>query len=84
MKNGTNLKKWNPVLNKVIEIKNEYKKRFGYISYYYKDGYTSESQTCVERWIEYLNGIEPFNQYKEYEDIFSCLEMNQYDTFVLM
>jgi|GEM_PF-4261598 hypothetical protein len=26
MKNGTNLKKWNPVLNKVIEIKNEYKK----------------------------------------------------------
>lgn len=84
MKNGTNLKKWNPVLNKVIEIKNEYKKRFGYISYYYKDGYTSESQTCVERWIEYLNGIEPFNQYKEYEDIFSCLEMNQYDTFVLI
>lgn len=75
---------WNPVLNKVIEIKNEYKKRFGYISYYYKDGYTSESQTCVERWIEHLNGIEPFNQYKEYEDIFSCLEMNQYDTFVLI
>ena len=75
---------WNPVLNKVIEIKNEYKKRFGYISYYYKDGYTSESQICVERWIEHLNGIEPFNQYKEYEDIFSCLEMNQYDTFVLI
>lgn len=84
MKNGMNLKSWNPVLNKVIEIKNEYKKRFGYISYYYKDGYTSESQTCVERWIEHLNGIEPFNQYKEYEDMFSCLEMNQYDTFVLI
>ena len=84
MKNGMNLKSWNPVLNKVIEIKNEFKKRFGYISYYYKDGYTSESQTCVERWIEYLNGIEPFNQYKEYEDMFSCLEMNQYDTFVLI
>ena len=84
MKNGMNLKSWNPVLNKVIEIKNEYKKRFGYISYYYKDGYTSESQTCVERWIEYLNGIEPFNQYKEYEDIFSCLEMNQFGTFVLI
>lgn len=79
-----NLKSWNPVLNKVIEIKNEYKKRFGYISYYYKDGYTSESQTCVERWVEYLNGIEPFNQYKEYEDMLSCLEMNQYDTFVLI
>lgn len=84
MKNGMNLKNWNPVLNKVIEIKNEYKKRFGYISYYYKDGYTSESQTCVERWIEHLNGIEPFNQYKEYEDMFSCLEMNQCDTFVLI
>lgn len=84
MKNGMNLKSWNPVLNKVIEIKNEYKKRFGYISYYYKDGYTNESQTCVERWVEYLNGIEPFNQYKEYEDMFSCLEMNQFDTFVLI
>ena len=84
MRNGMNIKSWNPVLNKVIEIKNEYKKRFGYISYYYKDGYTSESQTCVERWIEHLNGIEPFNQYKEYEDIFSCLEMNQCDTFVLI
>lgn len=79
-----NLKSWNPVLNKVIEIKNEYKKRFGYISYYYKDGYTNESQTCVERWVEYLNGIEPFNQYKEYEDMFSCLEMNQFGTFVLI
>lgn len=84
MKNGMNLKSWNPVLNKVIEIKNEFKKRFGYISYYYKDGYTSESQTCVGRWIEHLNGIEPFNQYKEYEDMFSCLEMNQCDTFVLI
>lgn len=84
MKNGMNLKSWNPVLNKVIEIKNEYKKRFGYISYYYKDGYTNESQTCVERWVEYLNGIEPFNQYKEYEDMFSCLEMNQFGTFVLI
>lgn len=84
MRNGMNLKSWNQVLNKVIEVKNEYKKRFGYISYYYKDGYTSESQTCVERWIEYLNGTEPFNQYKEYEDMFSCLEMNQFGTFVLI
>lgn len=47
MRNGMNIKSWNPVLNKVIEIKNEYKKRFGYISYYYKDGYTTESQLVL-------------------------------------
>ena len=75
---------WNPVLNKFIEIKNEYKKRIGYITYYYKDGFTDESQTCVERWVEHLNGIEPFNQYKEYEELLDCLEMNQYGTMVLI
>lgn len=75
---------WNPVLNKFIEIKNEYKKRIGYITYYYKDGFTDESQTCVERWVEHLNGIEPFDQYKEYEDLLDCLEMNQYGTMLLV
>ncbi len=84
MKNSVNVKSWNPVLNKFIEIKNEYKKRIGYITYYYKDGFTDESQTCVERWVEHLNGIEPFNQYKEYEDLLDCLEMNQYGTMVLV
>lgn len=74
---------WNPVLNKFIEIKNEYKRRFGYITYYYKDGCTDESETCLERWISELNGIEPFNQYSEYEDILSCLELNQYDNMLL-
>lgn len=74
---------WNPVLNKFIEIKNEYKRRFGYITYYYKDGYTDESETCLERWVSELNGIEPFNQYSEYEDILSCLELNQYDNMLL-
>lgn len=84
MKHGMNVKSWNPVLNKFIEIKNEYKKKIGYVTYYYKDGFTDESQTCVERWVEYLNGIEPFNQYKEYEELIDCLEMNQYNTMILV
>ena len=75
---------WNPVLNKFIEIKNEYKKRLGYITYYYKDGYTNESETCLERWVSELNGIEPFNQYKEYEDLLSCLELNQHENMLLV
>lgn len=84
MKNGMSVKNWNPILNKLVEIKNEYKKRIGYITYYYKDGFTDESQTCVERWVEHLNGIEPLNQYKEYKDLLDCLEMNQYGTMVLV
>lgn len=84
MKNGMSVKNWNPVLNKLVEIKNEYKKRIGYTTYYYKDGFTDESQTCVERWVEHLNGIEPLNQYKEYKDLLDCLEMNQYGTMVLV
>lgn len=69
---------WNPVLNKFVEIKNEFKRKFGYITYYYIDGYTNESQTCLERWMEQLNAIYPFNQYPEYTDLLSCLELNQY------
>jgi len=74
----------NPVLNKFIEIKNEYKKRLGYITYYCKEGYTDESETCLERWVSELNGIEPFNQYKEYEDLLSCLELNQHENMLLI
>lgn len=75
---------WNPVLNKFIEIKNEYIKKIGYITYYYTDGYTDKSETCLERWVEQLNGIEPFNSYKEYEEILSCLELNQFGTMLLI
>lgn len=75
---------WNTVLNKFIEIKNEYKRRLGYITYYYKEGYTNESETCLERWVSELNGIEPFNQYKEYEDLLSCLELNQHENMLLI
>lgn len=75
---------WNPVLNKFVEIKNEFKKKLGYITYYYTEGYTDESQTCLERWVEYLNGIKPYNQYQEYADLLSCLELNQYGDLLLL
>ena len=75
---------WNPVLNKFIEIKNEYKRRIGYITYYYKEGYTDETETCLERWVSELNGIEPFNQYPEYEELLSCLELNQHENMLLI
>lgn len=75
---------WNPVLDKFIEIKNEYKKRIGYITYYYKEGYTDKSETCLERWVSQLNGIRPFNQYKEYEELLSCLELNQHENMLLI
>lgn len=75
---------WNPVLNKFVEIKNEFKRKFGYITYYYIDGYTNESQTCLERWVEQLNGIYPYNQYPEYTDLLSCLELNQYGDLLLL
>ena len=70
---------WNTVLNKFIEIKNEYINKIGEISY----SYTSK-QTCLERWIEELNNIEPINQYQEYKDIISCVELNQYNTGLLI
>lgn len=75
---------WNPVLDKFIEIKNEYIKRLGYITYHYVDGYTNKSKTCLERWVEELNGIEPFNQYQEYEDLLLCLELNQHNNMLLL
>lgn len=74
---------WNPVVRKFVEIKSEYKRRFGYITYYYTEGVTSETKTCIERWVEELNGIEPFNQYSEYTDLLSCLELNQHNNFLL-
>lgn len=75
---------WNPVLNKFIEIKKEYKKRIKCPTYEYKDGFTDESQTCLERWVEELNNLEPANQYSEFEDLLSCLELNQYKDLLLL
>lgn len=77
------LDSWNPVVRKFVEIKSEYKRRFGYITYYYTEGVTSETKTCIERWVEELNGIEPFDQYPEYADLLSCLELSQHGNSLL-
>ena len=68
---------WNPVLNKFIEIKNVYIKKFGNITYEYIKGYSDESETCLERWVKEL-GIP------EYIDILSCLELNQFKNRLLI
>lgn len=73
---------WNPVLDKFVEIKNEFLQRFGYITYNYKDGYTDESETCLDFWVESLNELD--NQYQEYTDLISCLELNQFNNFLLL
>lgn len=68
---------WNSVLNKFIEIKNEYKIKFGYIKYDYIN------ETCLEGWVRELINID-LVQYKEYEDILSYLELNQYENMLLI
>ena len=73
---------WNPVLNKFIEIKNEYKRRIGFITYDYRKENTEKLETCLERWVSELNHIEPFHQYKEYEELLSYLELNQHENML--
>lgn len=68
---------WNPVLNKFIEIKNEYQNKFGHIEYNYTEGYTDETETCLERWVSELNN-------PEYAELLSCLELNQHDNMLLI
>ena len=68
---------WNPVLNKFIEIKNEYQNKFGHIEYNYTEGYTDETETCLERWVSELNN-------PEYDDLLSCLELNQHENKLLI
>lgn len=75
---------WNPVLDKFLEIKNKFRQTFGYVTYSYRDGYTDESQTCLEYWVESLNELEPVNSYQEYTDLLSCLELNQFNNFLLL
>jgi hypothetical protein len=74
---------WNPVLNKFVEIKNEYIRRFGNITYCYTEGYTDETETCLERWVSELNELDQNDKYKEYEDFISCLELNQHKNMLL-
>lgn len=68
---------WNPVLNKFIEIKNEYQNKFGHIEYNYTEGYTDETETCLERWVSELKN-------PEYADLLSCLELNQHENMLLI
>ena len=76
---------WNPVLNKFIEIKSEYRDKVGVPTYGYKTGYTDESESCLERWISELRNKFPENiKYKEYEDMFHYLELNQYENLLLI
>lgn len=74
----------NPVLKKFIEIKNAYVNEIGNVSYKYTDGYTDESQTCLERWIEELNKLYPCGKYNEYVKIASYLQFNQHNDFLLI
>ena len=42
------------------------------------------SEKWLEKWIKELNQLEPENaKYKEYADIVSCLELNQWNQFLL-
>lgn len=75
---------WNPVLNKFIEIKNTYKNKIGEPTYSYKSGYTDESKTCLERWVEELIEKFPDKQFQQYEELISCLEMNQWNQFLII
>ena len=68
---------WNPVLNKFIEIKNEYQNKFGHIEYNYTEGYTDETETCLERWVSELKN-------PDYDDLLSCLELNQHENMLLI
>jgi hypothetical protein len=71
------------VLNKFIEIKHEYIRRFKNITYDCINGYTDETETCLDRWVSELNKIEQCDKYKEYEDFISCLELNQHENMLL-
>ena len=62
---------WNPVLNKVIEIKNKYRSLFKVVDYSY-----TEEMTCVERWIRELNDVENL-------ELFKYLKLIQKDNLVL-
>ena len=62
---------WNPVLNKVIEIKRKYRTLFKTIDYHY-----TKELTCVERWIKELGDIENLN-------LFRFLKLVQKDNLVL-
>ena len=77
MKNYT----WNPVYNKIMQIKHEYINKFGSINYdihTYKDENNIEKTiTCLEQWI-----IDLANQ--EYINLIDPLQLNQSGTMLLI
>lgn len=76
---------WNPVLNFVLGVKNEYIKQFELITYSYKSGYTNNSESCLERWIRQLLELDENNeQYRTWQDMIDPLEINQHNNFILV
>lgn len=74
--------KWNIVYNFVMQIKDEFIKKFGYIDYEMKEVQNPETGgikklTCLEKWALALEN-------KEYIDRLHPLEINQYGSFILL
>ena len=63
---------WNPVLNKLIEIKRECINKFGCATYE-----KSDNETCVERWVRLLGN-------QEYIDLIKPLQFTQFNELVLV
>ena len=66
---------WNPVFSIVMKIKDEFKNKFGNITYDIVN-INGKELTCVEYWIYKLNN-------PEYNSIFSILQTNQCGNLVL-
>lgn len=66
------VKSWNPVLNKFIEIKNEYRKKFADISFE-----ADKEITCLERWVNELN-------IQEYKELIKPLQLTQFNNLLLI
>lgn len=66
------IKSWNPVLNKFIEIKNEYKNKYETMSYDIING-----TTCLERWVNELEN-------QEYIDLIKPLQLTQHNDLLLI
>lgn len=66
---------WNPVFRIVMNIKDDFYTKFGYISYE-KMIVENKELSCVEYWVYMLNS-------DEYNKLFSILQTNQYGNMVL-
>ena len=73
---------WNIVYNFVMQIKDDFIKKFNYIDYKEEIAVNSKTGgkkklTCLERWVILLNN-------KEYIDRLYPLEINQYGSLILL